>query len=361
MDMPTIEDAQAINDRLAYKDIRITTFDAARYKAISNRIADELARGATELGIALDNEMDEHLLTAWMKNPEKFLYCPNRYCNEPSEGEKIEAKLSVWLDDEEAKRAAKPFVPGYVDITVSRNVIEGLELIRAATELGEISAAPGTGKTEGITEYVRRCRKTEGFSCPVGVITLHESNVSLKIIYQEILDQMKTCEQWERTTVSGDSSEKEYALLREIKSRAVRQWRGGLLVVDEAQHIGKFNGNVRPNALNILNGLRHLTDEGLFGIAMLCNGEVFEQASTGKKRSVQLSSRMKAWRIDAKKNTADDIDRIMAAWKVSGKEGRAMSHKIAGGEGGMRALTNTYKRALVKFGAINAKTISFYM
>lgn len=337
-----------------------TTFNEARYKTIINRLADELARGATLLRVAREAVIEDHQLDAWTKTPEEFLYRPNRYCNEPSEGENIEAKLSLWLAGEEADRATKPFVPDYVDITVSRNVIEGLELMRDVVELGEISAAPGTGKTEGVIEYARRCRKAEGFACPVWQITLHESNISLKIIYQEILAQMKSSKPWDNASVSSDSSEKEYTLLCEIKSRAARLGRGGLLIVDEAQHIGKFNGNVRINALNILNGLRHFTDEGLFGIALLSNGEVFEQANTGKKRSMQLSSRMAAWRVNAKKNTADDVDRIMAAWKVFGKEERTLSHKIGLGEGGLRTLVSIYKRALHKYGVIKADGISFF-
>jgi len=357
--MPTIEAVQAISKRLACESARVieTAFDEMRYQAISNRLADELARGATLLRIAIETNIDNEQLAAWTKTPEEFLYHPPRYTDQVSTGENIEAKLTAWLDEQEAERAAKPFTPGYVDITVSRNVIEGLEMARATCKPVEISSAPGTGKTSGVVEYLTKCRKAEGFACPVWMITLHETNISLKIIYQEILSQLKTKKSWER--VSGESSE--YALQCEIEDSAARLKRGGLLIIDEAQHIGKFNGNIRPNGRNILNGLRCLTDQKLFGIAFLCNGEVFEQANTAKARTIQHTSRMKAWRVDAKKNTADDIDQIMAAWKVSGKDERILSHNIGLSEGGLRALTEIYERALFKFGVINANTISFYM
>ena len=341
MDTPTIE----------------TAFNKARYQAISNRLADELARGTTLLRVAIDNDMEVAQLKEWTTTPDKFLYHPSRYTDQASVGEKIEAKISAWLDEEEATRASKPFVPGYVDVTVSRNVIEGLEMARATCRPVEISAAPGTGKTSGVNHFLAQCRKAEGFACPVWMITLHESNISLKIIYQEILTQLKTLKSWEGAP--GESNE--YSLQREIEDCAARHKSGGLLIVDEAQHIGHFNGNIRPNGRNILNGLRYLTDQKLFGIAFLCNGEVYNLANNSKARTVQHTSRMSAWRVDAKKNTPDDMDRIMAAWKVSGKEERILSHKIGLGEGGLRALTEIYTRALYKYGEINAKTISFYM
>lgn len=334
-----------------------TAFDKTRYQAISNRLADELARGAKLQRVAIDNGFEVEQLKEWTNTPDKFLYRPSRYADQASVGENIEAKLSVWLDDQEAERAAKPFVPGYVDVTVSHNVIEGLEMARATCKPVEISAAPGTGKTSGVNHYLAQCRKAEGFACPVWMITLHESNISIKIIYQEILSQLRTLKSWEGA--SGESNE--YSLQREIEDYAARHKPGGLLIVDEAQHIGHFNGNTRPNGRNILNGLRYLTDRKLFGIAFLCNGEVYDLANNSKKRTVQHTSRMAAWRVDAKKNTADDMDSIMAAWKVSGKEERILSHNIGLGEGGLRALTEIYTRSLYKFGAITAKTISFYM
>ena len=334
-------------------------FNGERYQAIISRLADELARGTTLRHIATDTTISIESLSIWMEKPCKHFYSSSRYANEISTGEKYEAKITAWLDENDAARAAQPYAPEYVDITVSRNVIEGLKKARALGKLFEISAASGTGKTQGVIEYERQCRKTEGFACPVWKMKLNESNLTLKIIYQEMYAKIKNSKPWERASSLDEMGE--YSILCAIKDELEGRKKGGLFIIDEAQHIGKFHGLVRPNAQMILNGLRDITDDGLAGIALLCNGEVYEQASTGKKRSVQLSSRMAVWRKDAKKNTADDIDKIMAAWNVSGKEERILSVKIGLGEGGMRVLTDIYENALYDYGVINAKTISSSM
>lgn len=129
----------------------------------------------------------------------------------------------------------------------------------------------------------------------------------------------------------------------------------GLLIIDEAQHIGQFHGNVRPNSLNIINVLRHYCDCGLFGIALLSNGEVYDRTKK-TKNSTQLSSRI--WREKVNKPTENDIDLVMSSWGVSGKSERELSIQLGTGEGCLRTLTDAYRMARYKFkGVITCDTI----
>jgi len=129
----------------------------------------------------------------------------------------------------------------------------------------------------------------------------------------------------------------------------------GLLIVDEAQHIGQFHGNVRPHGLNIINSLRSFCDRGLFGIALLSNGEVYDRTKKSRN-SVQLSSRILP--VKVKKPTENDIDLIMSTWGVAGKSEREISLKLGTGDGGLRTLTDAYRLALHKYDEITYASIS---
>lgn len=337
--------------------MRETTFDEGRYRQVANRLADEMSRGITLRRIAIETSIEHEQLARWATEPEAFLYNPPRYELDASQGEIIESKLGVWLDQQRAEREAKPFTPDFVETSVSRTIMGGFEMAREMIQMVEISARPGHGKTSAARHYLAQQRKAAGFACPVWMITLHEANISLKIIYKEILSQLKSSPRWPGVDINEKATE--YELLEMVENHVDRMKDGGLLIIDEAQHIGQFNGSIRPNGGTILNGLRTLTDRELFGIALISNGEAYQLAK--RSRSVQISSRMEAWRVDAKSLTADDIDCIMSAWNVSGKAERELCIKIGTGDGGLRSLTGIFKRAQHKYGIINAKTMSIFL
>lgn len=334
-----------------------STFNEVSYQVIRNRLADEMASGITLMRISIETGIEHQQLVEWTTTPDRLLYDQPYRVNEQSQGEKIEAKLATWLDQQQMERDVRPHAPGFVETSVSKTIAEGFETARDMCQLVEISALPGSGKTSAARHYLAQQRKAQGFICPVWMITLNETNISLKIIYREILSQLKSVRPWQ----GGEYDDKatEYQLLNQIENCADRMKGGGLLIIDEAQHIGQFNGATRPTGSIILNGLRTLTDLELFGIALLSNGEALKLAK--RSRSVQISSRMEAWRVDAKNPIPEDIERIMNAWGVSGKEERSLCIKVGTGEGSLRSMTNIFKRAQHKYGTINAKTMSIFL
>lgn len=334
---------------------RVTPEQIARWEALRNRLADELARGFTLRRIAIDTRLEPAQIEEWAKASTAFRK-PSRWCGEPPFAEQIESKVESWFTELDAERNQPGMdKPSFVETGTARDIIAGFQRARALRELVEISAPPGSGKTWAMDHYVARCRKAEGFDCPVWTITLGENKISLKVILGEII----TCMEGEKSRYGGsyvtDPRETEYQLQHRINERAqgIRQ---GLVIIDEAQHLGLFNGIVRGNALNIVNGLRELCgDKGVFGIGLLSNGEVYLQAK--KARSVQLSSRIEAWRIEAQRPDADDVEAIIAAWGVSGKSERAYCVKVGTGEGGLRSLTSVFRAARHEYGEISYRTM----
>lgn len=330
------------------------TVDMERWRNLTSRLADVMARGYSLNRIAIEAGISTHRgfsitslpadrIREWTIHPEAMR--ESRYADQISPAEEIEQKLIMWFAERDAEQeTAITTIDAYVETAVSRKVWDGFEQARDLCELVEISAPPGTGKTCAGEQYLAKCRKLEGFSCPVWRITLSEFSLSIKSVLQLIAGEINH----DRANIEARSDFSTVSMIEE-KTEGL----GGLLIVDEAQHIGDAS---KINGLNILNGLRHFVDRKLFGIAFLSNGEIYRRVAGGKHG--QLSSRMEAWRVEVKSVPDEDVDLIMAAYGVSGKPAREWCIKKAKGAGGLRALTNAFRHALREFGEINHQTLT---
>jgi len=318
-----------------------------RWEKLTARLADEMARGYSLNRIAIESGLNAERghtfvqlapdrIKAWTLNPEAMR--ETRYCDQIAPADEIEQKLTAWFAGLDVERAeSKTAAESFIETAVSRKIWDGFEQARELCELVEIAAPPGTGKTCAAEQYLAQCRKLEGFGCPVWRITLSEFSLSLKSVISMIGVELN----------AGAAS----VGIHDIEART--EGRCGLLIVDEAQHIGEAH---LTNGMNILNGLRYFTDKKLFGIAFLSNGEIYRRVAGGKH--AQLSSRMEAWRVEVKTVPDEDVDLIMTAYGISGKPAREWCIKKAKGAGGLRALTNAFKLASRKFGAINHQTLT---
>lgn len=352
--MQTVEQPDQITTQQAECAERLQVLKA-RWKPLTDRLYDEIARGYTLNRVVIEAELTrsgngffyclstDHL-TAWCKS-HTALMGGSRYVGQPSVKEELEAKLIAWfalLDTERA--AAKNTTLPLIKTAVARQVWDCFEQARELCVVSELDAPPGTGKTCAADLYLSQCRKLEGFNCPVWRIALSEFSTSLKSVLQLIAHEINP--DYSDTRTASDSD-----VVRWIAEQT--EGRGGLLIVDEAQHIGDSN---KLHGINILNGLRYFVDHRLFGVALLGNGEVYRRVAGGKHK--QLSSRMEAWRVTIKGVPEEDVDAIMAAYRVSGKPTRAWCVKKASGAGGLRALVNAFSHAQRKFDEVNYQTLT---
>lgn len=322
--------------------------DKERWKMLTDRLAEELGNGYTlnrivnEIGDPLTVSVDR--LRAWTGSP-LALRAESRYVGEHKIAEKLESKLAAWFAELDTERAtAQTAAVPFVETAVSRKVWDGLEQARELCVPSEISAPPGTGKSCAVEQYLAKCRKLEGFGCPVWRISLKEGCISLNYILQLILREINPA-------FGNIDERRDYALFDLIAEKT--EGRGGLLIVDEAQHIGDAT---KINGISVFNGLRSLIDDKYFGIAFMSNGEIYRRVAGGKY--MQLASRMEAWRININGVPDEDVDTIMAAWNISGKPARKWCIDKAKGAGGLRALTNDFILARRKFGEVNYQTLT---
>jgi DNA transposition AAA+ family ATPase len=310
-----------------------------RWKALTARLADEISQGhyiarfANEIGFKAD--AIHHWAHEYIDREDG-----DRWSDTAQLEEAIEARFAE-LDKERA--AAKPRKPARIETSVTRAVIKAIKTAREEQQIVDICAPSGSGKSQGVEEYVVQVRKTEGFNCPVWTIQL----TAFALAAKSILEMIATACVSPNYEVSND--------LRAARAiEEATQGRGGVLIVEEAQHLGDLKN---LSGIHVFNGLRRFVDAGCFGVALIGNGELYEALRKGKG-SAQLISRMASFREVIPGCTDEDIDRVMQAWRVSGKGERAACLRIAKSPGALRNLAGVFTRSLREIGVINLTTIN---
>jgi DNA transposition AAA+ family ATPase len=133
--------------------------------------------------------------------------------------------------------------------------------------------------------------------------------------------------------------------LREISGGAARLKRAiiarlrgtkGLMIVDEAQHLGTA----------ALDELRTLHDATEVGLALVGNESVYARMTGGNRAAYldRLFSRI-GKRVRLVRSHKDDIDALIDAWGIDAKECRQVLHDIAAKPGALRGITKVLRLA----------------
>ncbi len=343
--------------------------DITRWKALKNRVLDRMAlSGISLLQLAIETmPQDDGMrrnnntvetwaasIEEWMKDGYKFRE-PGRYFNQQPLAEKIEVQIEEWLDTQDNEQNNKFGEPCFVATSVATNIIEKIHKARVMQDLIEIPSPPGHGKTSAIAQYQLQCRKSEGFDAPVWIITLRETNLTLKILLLEMARAIYASGKSSDHVIEPDERMEVDMLEKSIERMAIYH-RGGVFIFDEANHLGRFIGITRSSSGTIANTLRTFIDRKLFGIALLSNGEMLQRAR--ELKSIQISSRITCEKPI--KLTENDVLMIMQSWRVSGKKELEWCLKVGMGEGGLRTLVKAFKNSLYDFGKINHDSLMFY-
>lgn len=337
--------------------------DSERYARLRARLLDEMGRGATlrrmtrelvdyglhfgfyahdEKAARVLHPLDEGVLKKWVADPTEQRNI-QRYSNVPSQADKIENALELYFSDlDEEREKANGAEPDRVRTSVLCKGVESIQIARSQQKPVHIMSVPGAGKTAFMKEYQDRSRKAEGLDCPVWSIELDDWCLSGKAIL---------CLLAEQVCPVSDRSRTEFEIVRDIEN-AIEN-RRGVLIIDEAN----FLMDVPTDAgIRIINSLRRFCDRGLMGIAFLDNGELYRKLDPKKKRP-QLTSRFDAWRVDIPAPNDEDIELVMHAWGVSGRNERKLCLDLGTGPGTLRALTDRFRKARELYGEINFATM----
>ena len=321
--------------------------DLERWQRLKERLINEISRGRTleEIANIVGERIFARNLEDWMEDPGWMREGSYTRFGVEAVSVRIETALEKHFDDLDRERGDfLKHPPKGIETSVMKAVLEGFRKARTIPAMVDICVPSGAGKTEAKEEYLARCRKEEGLKCPVWTIELSEFGLTIRDTLEKIVRRIGADHQ-------GFKTEAEIDHFIEENTRGRR----GLLIIDEAQHLAdaKIDHGVR-----IINGLRRYVDKRLFGIALLNNGEIYRRISGGKQKHFdQLFSRMKGWRIEVPGVTENDVDLVMAAWKVSGKDERAWCIRNGMGPGQLRSIVTGFQNSLYEFREINIDTL----
>lgn len=224
-------------------------------------------------------------------------------------------KLAAWLSARRERAAAMlPMLPGFVNTPTAGRVMAALAYAQMAADVAVIYGAAGVGKTTAIAEYARTRPS-------VWVATMTPGHAGVTACLEEVAMAVGL----------KDMPQSPARIHREIVAR-VRDT-GGIVVVDEAQHLG----------VAALDALRSIHDAAGVGLA-LCGNDMLYARMTGGTRAAYLDrlfSRI-GKRLSIRKATDADIEAVA---KAAGGEAWAAVMQAGRQPGALRLVVKTLRLA----------------
>jgi len=231
----------------------------------------------------------------------------------------LEQKLQIWWESREIRAkttSSLPAAPRFVETPSSKKIENVLSYAQMAGDLAVIYGGAGVGKTTTSREY--------SISNPsVWIATMIPDASGICACLEEIADAVGL------KVAPGLGAAR---LRREIVKRITAT--GGLLIVDEAQHL----------SLSALEEVRSIHDATGIGV-VLCGNESVYSRLIGNSRAAnfaQLFSRIgKRLRLNRPSN--GDVLAIMEVFKVSGAEEQKVLSDIAARPGALRGVVKSLR------------------
>jgi DNA transposition AAA+ family ATPase len=237
----------------------------------------------------------------------------------PGDNEAVDTKLRLWETADEARRAAgsiMPLAPGFQPLPTSTRILAALAYAQMAGDIAVLYGGAGLGKTTA-------CQHYQTVSPNVWLVTMDESTAGLVTSLQEISDTL------------GLSSQ---GGAREMAKRICRRVRGtnGLLLIDEAQHLG----------VPALEQIRAVHDATGIAVALVGNEGVFSRMAGGRgaERLDRLFSRV-GKRLPLRQSSEADILGLIRAWGITDTKCHGVLTEVARRPGALRGLTKVLRLA----------------
>jgi len=275
-------------------------------------------RRMAQAGVADEIGMSSGAVSSWMND------------NYKGDIPALEAKLRRWVDQQGQRREAAeavPDAPAWVSTPSGEAVMSGLRHAKLFGDMAVVYGAAGLGKTTAIRRYQRDALN-------VWVATMTPAMAAMVPAMQEVA-----------AAVGADTSGGGAALFRSVVAKVKRS--GGLLVIDEAQHLG----------VQALDQIRAIHDATAIGIALVGNEQVYAAMNGGRRAEYldRLHSRIGTW-VRLRRVQAGDIEALVSKWPVSG-ECRKELQGIAAQPGALRILTKVLRLASMHAAALGKQGI----
>lgn len=232
---------------------------------------------------------------------------------------RLVAKLEKWLTAlrARAEMPALPDAPTWIATPTAERVLTALAYAQQAGDIAIVYGRAGLGKTSAAREYQRRYPN-------VWLATMHPGTASVMAAMSEVGQAVGSA------SVDGGASR----VFRDV-AKAVTATRG-LLIVDEAQHLG----------VAALDTIRSLHDATGIGIALQGNETLYARMTGGSRAAFldRLFSRI-GKRLALSSASRDDVKRLAAEYGVSDAASQKLLFVIGAQAGALRAVTKCLRIA----------------
>lgn len=231
----------------------------------------------------------------------------------------VEAKIARWFDGVQAKRAtasAMPAAPNYIETPSTQRILAALRYAQVAGDIAVIYGGAGMSKTTSIRQFARLAPN-------VWHATMTPASAGVVTALEEIAE-----------AVSANGAVGGAARLHRAICRRVAET-GGLLVIDEAQHL----------SVAALDQIRSIHDATGVGIALVGNEQVYARMTGGNRAAYldRLFSRI-GKKVRLIRPSADDVKALADSWGVD-RDCRPVLLDIASKPGALRGVSKTLRLA----------------
>lgn len=228
---------------------------------------------------------------------------------------RVVERLAAWLSARDERRQAMlPPLPGFVPTPTASRILAALAYAQMAGDCAVIYGAAGVGKTMAIREY-------QATHPSVWVATMTPGHAGVTAALEEVAAAVGV----------KDCPQSPARIHREVAARVAGT--GGLLIVDEAQHL----------SVAALDALRSIHDAGGVGLALVGNDLVYTRMTGGSRAAYldRLFSRI-GKRLSIRR--AQDAD-IEAVARAAGAEPWREVMEIGRQPGALRAAVKAIRLA----------------
>lgn len=229
---------------------------------------------------------------------------------------KQEEKVGQYLDSREARETAKlrlPAAPGFVPMPTAEAFIGALEYAQYACDIAAISGDAGVGKTTACKRYVATHPN-------IWMMTATPVTSSPNFAMRALAQAMGISER--------SAGERVGMIVRRVRDT------GGLIIVDEAQHLTSA----------AIDQLRSVHDAAEIGLALVGNNKVRERLGGVSPELAQLHSRV-GMRVKRDRPLNADVNALLDAWGVEDKGARKLLMAVGKKPGALRGLTKVLRVA----------------
>ena len=239
--------------------------------------------------------------------------------------ERVAEAAQRWLDGRAARAATRVALPPVPEFIVTRSAEAFFGLLSHAQHMPDlvvITGGAGVGKTTA-------CEAFKARSPNVWIATMEPCLSTVRMLLDALTEALEIAEKYSAQRISA-------AIVRKLKGT------GGLLIVDEAQHL----------SAQALDQLRTIHDKAGVGVALVGNETVFSRFGgvAHTPHYAQLYSRIGV-RLSRKAPLKADVEALLDAWKIVTPAERRLAIAIASKPGALRGMTKMLRMAFGMAGA----------